>query len=117
MNENEEHCGNCDWHIVKSQNERLCLLNGKVYPGNHHCKHWRTYNHHNRVNKQKQADDYMRRIQDMEIAEKRSKADEKVRDEDKEVQQEDRKFQRKMAWIDQGRKLLESIARFFHPGA
>lgn len=116
MNENEEHCGNCDWHIVQSQNERLCRLTREVHPKGYWCKHWRPYNRHNRVDKQRQADDYMRGVQDKKIAEKKLKVEEKVRYEDKEVQEEDRKFQRKMAWVDQGRKWLESIARFFRPG-
>ena len=117
MSENKEHCGDCDWHIVKSQNERLCMLDGKVYPGDHHCKHWRIFNIHNRVDKQRHADDYMRRMQEMEIAEKRLQAEGKVRDEDKEVREEERKFQRLMAIVDRILAFFEGlIARLLRPG-
>lgn len=110
MSENDKHCGNCDWHIVKSQNERLCRLDGKVHPRGYYCKHWRTFNYHNRVDKQRQADDYMRRVQDKEIAEKKLEVDKKVREEEK-------RFQRLMAWVDQARKaVVEIIGKIIHLG-
>ena len=110
MNENENDCGNCDWHIVKSQNERLCLLDGKVYLRGHKCKHWRTFNYHNRVDKQRQAEDYMRRVQDKDIAEKRLEAE-------KEGREEERKFQRLMAIVDRILAFFEGlIARLLRPG-